>query len=61
MSDWLIRNARIINDGTSFDGDLRISRGRIAQIGSGLSAHERETVVDAAGRRLLPGSPLIMV
>jgi dihydroorotase len=34
MSDTLIVNARLVNEGREFDGDLRISRGRIAQIGS---------------------------
>ncbi|HEY9540113.1 MAG TPA: dihydroorotase [Luteimonas sp.] len=55
MSDTLIVNARLVNEGREFDADLRISRGRIDAIGSGLSAHEGETVVDANGRRLLPG------
>jgi dihydroorotase len=51
----LIVNARLVNEGREFDGDLRIAGGRIAEIGSGLNARERETVVDARGRRLLPG------
>lgn len=51
----LIVNARLVNEGREFDGDLRIEAGRIAQIGSGLSARDGETVVDAGGRRLLPG------
>jgi len=55
MSDTLIVNARLVNEGREFDGDLRISRGRIEAIGSGLAARERETVIDAEGRRLLPG------
>jgi dihydroorotase len=55
MTDTLIVNARLVNEGREFDGDLRISGDRIAAIGSGLSAREGETVVDAAGRRLLPG------
>lgn len=55
MPDTLIVNARLVNEGREFDGDLRISRGRIEAIGSGLAARERETVVDANGRRLLPG------
>jgi dihydroorotase len=55
MTDTLIVNARLINEGRETDGDLRISRGRIAEIGAGLTAHERERVVDAAGRRLMPG------
>ncbi len=55
MSDLLIVNARLVNEGREFDGDIRVSRGRIAEIGSGLSARDREHVVDAAGRRVLPG------
>lgn len=55
MTDTLIVNARLVNEGREFDGDLRISGDRIAAIGSGLSARPNETVVDAAGRRLLPG------
>jgi dihydroorotase len=55
MTDTLIVNARLVNEEREFDGDLRVSRGRIVEIGSGLAARDRETVVDAAGRRLLPG------
>src|SRR5690554_3953157 len=55
MTDTLIVNARLVNEGREFDGDLRIRDGRIAEIGSGLPAREGETVVDATGRRLLPG------
>ncbi|WP_149193334.1 dihydroorotase [Luteimonas suaedae] len=53
--DTLIVNARLVNEGRETDGDLRISRGRIAEIGSGLSAGAGDTVIDAGGRRLLPG------
>ena len=55
MASTLIVNARLVNEGREFDGDLRFVDGRIDQIGGGLSAREGETVVDAAGRRLLPG------
>lgn len=55
MTDTLIVNARLVNEGREFDGDLRISGDRIVAIGSGLSARAGETVVDANGRRLLPG------
>ncbi|MBC7988451.1 MAG: dihydroorotase [Luteimonas sp.] len=55
MTDTLIVNARLVNEEREFDGDLRVSRGRIVEIGSGLAARDRDTVVDAAGRRLLPG------
>ncbi len=51
----LIVNARLVNEGREFDGDLRIADGRIAEVGQGLASRHGETVVDAAGRRLLPG------
>ncbi|MBW8810927.1 MAG: amidohydrolase family protein, partial [Lysobacter sp.] len=55
MSSTLIVNARLVNEGREYDGDLRIEDGRIGQIGAGLSARGGETVIDAHGRRLLPG------
>src|SRR5690606_9892080 len=55
MTDTLITNARLVNEGRQFEGDLRIAGGRIAQIGSALQARAGEAVVDAAGRWLLPG------
>jgi len=55
MPSTLIVNARLVNEGREFDGDLRFEDGRIAQIGTGLSARANESVIDAAGRRLLPG------
>jgi len=55
MTSTLIVNARLVNEGREFDGDLRFDGGRIEQIGSDLSARDGETVIDAAGRRLLPG------
>jgi len=55
MPSTLITNARMVNEGRTFDGDLRIENGRIAQIGDGLATRAGEEVVDAAGRWLLPG------
>ncbi|BDU17165.1 dihydroorotase [Lysobacter auxotrophicus] len=55
MPSTLIVNARLVNEGREFDGDLRFEDGRIAQIGTGLSARANDTVIDAGGRRLLPG------
>jgi dihydroorotase len=55
MSETLIVNARLVNEGREFDGDLRIAHGRIAEIGQGLSANDGAIVINAAGRRLLPG------
>jgi len=55
MTDWLIRNADIVNEGRRFAGDVRIRAGRIDAIGSALPARAGEREFDAAGRLLLPG------
>lgn len=55
MTDTLIVNARLVNEGREFDADLRIRAGRIDAIAPSLAARDGETVVDAAGRLLLPG------
>lgn len=55
MPSTLIVNARLVNEDREYEGDLRIEKGRIAEIGGGLSAREGDAVVDAAGRLLLPG------
>ncbi len=55
MTSTLIRNARLVNEGRIFDGDLRIADGRIAAIGGDLAARDGDTIVDAAGCWLLPG------
>ncbi len=55
MPSTLIVNARLVNEGREFDADLRFEDGRIERIGSGLAARGNETVIDAGGRRLLPG------
>ncbi|KWV15897.1 dihydroorotase [Xanthomonas translucens] len=54
-SSTLIVNARLVNEGHETQGDLRIADGRIAAIAPQLAARDGETVVDAAGRWLLPG------
>jgi dihydroorotase len=55
MSDWLIRNARLVNEGREFEADLRVRGARIEQIGGSLAARPGEQVLDAHGRWLLPG------
>lgn len=55
MTETLIVNARLVNEGREFDADLRIRDGRIAAIAPSLAAHDTERVIDAAGRWLLPG------
>ena len=55
MSDIHIVNARLVNEGRIVESDLLIRDDRIEAIGNALSPHEGATVVDAAGRHLLPG------
>jgi dihydroorotase len=51
----LIVNARLVNEGREFEGDLRIADGRIDRIDRSIAPSADERVVDAEGRRLLPG------
>ncbi len=51
----LIKNARIVNEGCTIDGDVLIRAGRIERIGSGLAADSADEILDAAGLHLLPG------
>ncbi|UXA16837.1 dihydroorotase [Mycobacterium sp. SMC-4] len=55
MADWLICNARLVNDGSVIEGDLRIHRDRIAAIGPQLTGRPGDLVVDANGAWVLPG------
>jgi len=55
MSDWLITNAVIVNEGRRIEGDVNIRNGRIHRIGPSLTARAGDRVLDARGRWLLPG------
>ena len=51
----LILNARIVNEGAITPGDILIRNGRIETIGTDLAARQADTIIDAAGKVLLPG------
>ena len=55
MTDWLIINAEIVNEGRRMRGDVSIRDGRIHNIGRSLTASANARVLDANGRWLLPG------
>ena len=55
MTDWLIINAEIVNEGRRMTGDVSIRNGRIHNIGRSLTASANARVLDANGRWLLPG------
>ncbi|MCK9487857.1 MAG: dihydroorotase [Xanthomonadales bacterium] len=55
QSNWLIKNATLVSDGRQWQADLRVRNGRIERIDADLDRRADETVLDAAGRHLLPG------
>ncbi len=56
MKKVLIKNARIVNEGSIIEGDVFIEDGIITEISSSISAKSPElTIVDAEGNYLLPG------
>jgi len=54
MKSILIVNAKIVNEGRVFEGDIFVKNGRIEKVGSGLDQHAERTI-DANGNLLLPG------
>ena len=54
MAKYLLKNARIINEGQDFISDLLINGAYIEKIGTSLS-DETATVIDLEGKLLLPG------
>ena len=50
MTDWLIINAELVNEGRRFHADVRVRNGRIDRIGTGLAAGAGERVFDAEGQ-----------
>jgi len=55
MTDYLITNARLVNEGQRNDADVLIGNGRIEKIAPSIDAPAGVEVIDAAGRFLLPG------
>lgn len=55
MSSVLIRNARLVNEGREFDGDLLVSNGRTVKIARSIEGENAKVEIDAKGQWLLPG------
>jgi len=55
MSSVLIRNARLVNEGREFDGDLLVRHGRIVKIAGRIDGENARVEIDANGQWLLPG------
>ena len=54
-TNTLIKNARLINEGEIREADVLIDGERIARVDSDIAAGEGVTVIDAAGKYLMPG------
>ena len=54
MNSYLIKNARIVNEGTTQHGDVLVENGLISKIGSSIVNDSVENI-DAQGKFLLPG------
>jgi len=55
LSKLLLSNARLVNEGDIRDADVLIDGERIVNIGTSIVAPEGATVIDVAGKYLLPG------
>lgn len=55
MSNLLIKNARLVNEGEMKEADVLIRGERIEKVGAGISAGDKDEVIDANGMLLFPG------
>jgi len=55
MKNYLIKNASIVNEGQTINGDVFIKNGIIEKVGSNLTVTENHEVIDINGAYLLPG------
>jgi dihydroorotase len=55
LNKLLISNARLVNEGEIREVDVLVAGDRIQKIASGIAAPDAATVIDAAGKYLLPG------
>lgn len=56
MAATIIRNARIVNEGVTLDGDILIKDNRIEKVGGEISVPGRLQEIDAKGNYLIPGA-----
>ncbi|MBA3899801.1 MAG: dihydroorotase [Bacteroidetes bacterium] len=56
MNSYLIRNARVINEGRIISTDILIKEGKIARIAENIPEDEAEILIEAKGKYLMPGA-----
>ncbi|MFT6137234.1 MAG: dihydroorotase, partial [Salibacteraceae bacterium] len=53
---YLLKNASIVNEGSIYQGSIRIEKDLITEISrENLSPKEGDTVIDLTGKHLMPG------
>ncbi|NDH68686.1 MAG: dihydroorotase, partial [Gammaproteobacteria bacterium] len=55
MSNYLIKNTSIVNEGKTIHGDVLIKKGRIEKIASKINVKEAVTEINGESQFLLPG------
>src|SRR5436190_12874017 len=56
MSRYLIKGAKIVNEGVIRDDDVLIENGRITKVAAGINPKAPFHEIDASGLHLLPGA-----
>jgi dihydroorotase len=56
MASYLIKNAKIVNEGTTFESDVLIKNGRIEKIAERIEVPYKVEEIDASGMYLIPGA-----
>ncbi|MFN2260707.1 MAG: dihydroorotase [Psychroflexus sp.] len=56
MKEYLIKNAKIVNENKIFEGDVHLKDGYISEVSSSISAKSSDIqIIDASGKYLIPG------
>ncbi|MEN9959795.1 MAG: hypothetical protein RL045_42 [Bacteroidota bacterium] len=55
MTNYVLKNAQIVNEGKIFSSDLRVANGRIAKIASDITPTQGDVVLDLNGKHIFPG------
>ena len=55
MTNYVLKNAQIVNEGRIISVDLRIENGRIAKIAADISPAAGDVVLDVKGKHVFPG------
>ena len=56
MKEYLIKNAKIVNENKIFEGDVHIKDGWIVEVSNSISAKSSDIeIIEAGGKHLIPG------